>query len=103
MSDGVAVFVTDQGNPEYGRINRFASLELAERFVEGQIQDGVPVETLQVFTVSEIPVAVSYRPMVSLSQESGVVEAPGAEIAPEARPYERDGQRLSSVLPRDDI
>jgi hypothetical protein len=101
MSDGVAVFVTDQDNPEYGRINRFASLELAERFVEAQIQDGTAVETLKVFTVSEIPLAVSYRPVVSLAPESGAVEAP-AEGAVEATPYERDGQRLSSVLPRDD-
>jgi hypothetical protein len=99
----VVVFIAEQDNPEQGTLKRFESAELAERFVESQLESDVAVESLKVFKVAEIPLAVSYRPVVSLSaQQASTGDAP-AEEAAEAKPYEKDGQRLSSVLPRDEI
>jgi hypothetical protein len=99
MGAQVVVFTPDQDNPERGELKRFESLELAERFVESLLGQGVAQETLNVFTVSQIPLAVSYRPIVSLvAAESNGGSA--NEAAAEERPYEKDGERLSAALER---
>jgi hypothetical protein len=97
----VVVFITDQDNPEHGTLKRFESAELAERFVESQLEAEIPVESLKVFKVADIPLAVSYRPVVSLSAQAAATTEAAASKA-DAKPYEKDGQRLSSVLPRDE-
>jgi hypothetical protein len=100
MSSPVVVFTVDQDNPERGEIKRFDNLEFAERFIEAQVEAGVPSETLKVFKAVEIPVVVTYRPVVSLTPlpESG--EESGVEEPVERRPYERHGERLSAALQR---
>jgi hypothetical protein len=100
MSGPVVVFTLDQDNPERGEIKRFDNLEYAARFVEAQVESGVPSEALTVFKVHELPIVVTYRPVVSLSP---VGNAEGEEPAPagvERKPYEKDGERLSTALER---
>jgi hypothetical protein len=108
MSSPVVVFTTEKDNPERGEIKRFDNLQNAQRFVELLIEQGVPSETLQVFKVAEVPVVVTYRPVVSLSAVIASPEDPPGEdeptvssTPPERRPYEKNGERLSAVLPSD--
>jgi hypothetical protein len=107
MSGPVVVFTSDPENPDRGEIKRFDNLEFAERFVEAQVDAGVAADTMKVFKVTELPVVVTYRPVVSLTAIAEAAETPAdeepvpaASPPPERKPYERDGERLSAALER---
>jgi hypothetical protein len=100
MSGNVIVFTADQDNPERGEIKRFDNLELAERFVEALVAEGIPSETLKVFKIAEVPVVVTYRPVVSFAAPVVADESPEPAEAPERKAYERDGERLSTLMRR---
>jgi hypothetical protein len=104
MSGPVVVFIADPDNPDRGEIKRFDNLEFTERFVEAQVDGGVEAERMKVFKVSELPVVVTYRPVVALSalpeQDVPVAVEAAPATAPERKAYEKDGERLSAALER---
>lgn len=76
MADQVIILVTDRGDPKHGEITVLEDASKAARLVETLLEAGFEQERIRVFHGGDVPMKVSYRP---------VVELPAAGDRPSAR------------------
>lgn len=69
MANQIIVLVTDRGDPKHGEITVLNSTGEAERLIETLLEAGFEQERIRVFTGSDIPMKVSYRPVVEIPGE----------------------------------
>lgn len=69
MANQIIVLVTDRGDPKHGEITVLDETEKAERLIETLLEAGFEQERIRVFTGNDIPMKVSYRPVVEIPGE----------------------------------
>mgnify|MGYP005836438205 FL=1 len=81
MTDQIIILVTDRGDSQHGEITVLESTEKAERLIETLLEAGFEQERIRVFTGADIPMQVSYRPVVEIPAAHGG-ERPTGKTAP---------------------
>lgn len=81
MADQIIILVTDRGDSQHGEITVLESTEKAERLIETLLEAGFEQERIHVFTGTDIPMQVSYRPVVEIPAAQGG-ERPAGRAAP---------------------
>lgn len=71
MTDQIIILVTDRGDSQHGEITVLESTEKAERLIETLLEAGFEQERIRVFSGADIPMQVSYRPVVEIPAAHG--------------------------------
>ncbi len=69
MANQIIVLVTDRGDPKHGEITVLDAVDKAERLIETLLEAGFEQERIRVFTGNDVPMKVSYRPVVEIPGE----------------------------------
>jgi len=69
MANQIIVLVMDRGDPKHGEITVLDATDKAERLIETLLEAGFEQERIRVFAGNDIPMKVSYRPVVEIPGE----------------------------------
>lgn len=66
MADQIIILVSDRGDEKHGEITVLDDSAKAERLVETLLEAGFEQERIRVFHGSDVPMKVTYRPVVEI-------------------------------------
>jgi len=102
MVDKFVLVVSDETDERHGEISVLDTAQKAERLVETLLEAGFEQNRIRVFTGSEAEFVTTYRPVVSLADETnqttGPVRPESDQVEPEAAEVDGNGSSMSSLF-----
>ena len=102
MSNKFLLVASDESDRKQGEISVLDAAHETERLVETLLEAGLDQERIRVFTGSEAEFVTTYRPVVSLADETNQTTAPvrpeSDQVEPEATEVDANGSSMSSLF-----